>query len=53
VAEDAIVEIDLGKYGGNLTRFLQRSAAQENADGDERQAQQKERGKKRKKMMPR
>ena len=45
VAEDAIVEIDPGKYGGNLAGFLQRPAAQVHADGDERQAQQEKRGK--------
>jgi len=45
VAEDAIVEIDPGKFGGNLTRLFERPAAQEHADGDERQAQQEKRGK--------
>ncbi len=43
VAKDAIVEIDPGKCGGNLTRFLQRPTAQEHADGDERQTQQEKR----------
>ena len=48
VAEDAIVEVDAGKYSGNLTGFLQCPAAQVDADGDERQAQQEKRGKKQK-----
>ena len=43
VAEDGIVEIDPGKRGGNLTGPLQFLAAQEHADGDERQTQQEQR----------
>ena len=46
VAEDAIIEVDPGKYGGNLTRFLQCPAAQVHADGNKRQAQQEKRWKK-------
>ena len=53
VAKDAIVEIDPGKLGGNLARFLQRPAAQKHADGDERQTQQEKRRENRKKIMPR
>ena len=39
VAEDAIVEIDAGKLGGNLAGFEQLAAAHPDADGNERKAE--------------
>ena len=42
VPKDAIVEIDAGKFGGNLTGYLQLLAPHEQADGNEDQSRDEE-----------